>query len=128
MAFPFVLAFTLPTYADETAKGNFEAFDKDTKKITISASDYSLSDEAAQVEVAVDDEVKDPVDSGMVKKIEKKLFTEGRLCLRACPTNCFMPTDFYLKPSVLCQYYHLRKKRSTFVTISVKSSLILHDL
>ena len=72
LAIAVVLAFTLPTFADETVKGKIEAFDKDAKKITISGTDYSLSDEVAQAEVAVDDEVEATVDSGMVKTIEKK--------------------------------------------------------
>jgi hypothetical protein len=66
-----VMAFTLPTFADETVKGKIEAFDKDAKKITISGTDYSLSDEAAQAEVAVGDEVEATVDGGMVKTIKK---------------------------------------------------------
>ena len=72
LAIAVVLAFTLPTFADETVKGKIEAFDKDAKTITISGTDYSLSDEVAQAEVAVDDEVEATVDNGTVKTIEKK--------------------------------------------------------
>jgi hypothetical protein len=72
LAVAVVMAFTLPSFADETVKGKIEAFDKDAKKISISGTDYSLSDEAAQAEVAVDDEVEATVDGEMVKTIEKK--------------------------------------------------------
>jgi hypothetical protein len=71
LAVAVVLAFTLPTFADETIKGKIEAFDKDAKKVTISGTEYSLSDEAAQVEVAIGDEVEALVDSGMVKTLTK---------------------------------------------------------
>ncbi|OGP87224.1 MAG: hypothetical protein A2156_09520 [Deltaproteobacteria bacterium RBG_16_48_10] len=71
LAVAVVIAFTLPTFADETVKGKIEAFDKDAKKITISGTDYSLTDEAAQAEVAVGDEVEATVDGGMVKTIKK---------------------------------------------------------
>ena len=71
LAVAVVLAVTLPTFADETIKGKIEAFDKDAKKVTISGAVYSLSDEAAMVEVAVGDEVEALVDSGMVKTLTK---------------------------------------------------------
>lgn len=71
LAVAVVLAFTLPTFADETIKGKIEAFDKDGKKVTISGTEYSLSDEAAMVEVAVGDEVEAVVDSGTVKTLTK---------------------------------------------------------
>ena len=71
LAVAVVLAFTLPTFADETIKGKIEAFDKDAKKVTISGTEYSLSDEVAQVEVAIGDEVEALVDSGMVKTLTK---------------------------------------------------------
>jgi Cu/Ag efflux protein CusF len=71
LAVAVVMAFTLPTFADEIVKGKIEALDKGAKKITISGTDYSLSDEAAQAEVAVGDEVEATVDGGMVKTIKK---------------------------------------------------------
>lgn len=71
LAIAVVVAFTLPTFADETIKGKIEALDKDAKKITISGTEYSLSDEATQVEVAVGDEVEATVDGGMVKTLKK---------------------------------------------------------
>jgi hypothetical protein len=71
LAIAVVVAFTLPTFADETIKGKIEALDKDAKKITISGTEYSLSDEATQVEVAVGDEVEATVDGGVVKTLTK---------------------------------------------------------
>jgi len=66
-----VVAFSLPVLAQDTVKGKTEALDKDAKKITISGTEYSLSDEAAQVEVAVGDEVEATVDGGVVKTLTK---------------------------------------------------------
>jgi hypothetical protein len=71
LAIAVVVAFTLPTFADETIKGKIEALDKDAKKITISGTEYSLSGEATQVEVAVGDEVEATVDGGVVKTLTK---------------------------------------------------------
>jgi hypothetical protein len=71
LAVTVVLAFTLPTFADETVKGKIEALDKDAKKISISGTEYSLSDETAQVDVAVGDEVEAAVDGGVVKTLTK---------------------------------------------------------
>jgi stress response protein SCP2 len=52
---------------DEVITGKIEALDKNIKKITISGTEYSLSDEAAQVGVAAGDEVEAIVDGGMVR-------------------------------------------------------------
>jgi Cu/Ag efflux protein CusF len=71
LAVAVVMAFTLPSFADETVKGKIEALDKDGKKVTINGTDYSLSDEAAQTELAVGDEVEATVDGGMVKTVNK---------------------------------------------------------
>ncbi len=71
LALAVVVAFSLPALAQDTVKGKVEAIDKDAKKITISGTEYSLSDEAAQVEIAVGDEVEASVDSGVVKTLTK---------------------------------------------------------
>jgi plastocyanin len=71
LAIAVVVAFTLPTFAQETVKGKIEALDKNAKKVTINATEYSLSDEAAQVDVAVGDEVEATVDGGVVKTLTK---------------------------------------------------------
>ena len=71
LALAVVVAFNLPVLAQDTVKGKIEALDKDAKKITIGGTEYSLSDEAAQVEVAVGDEVEATVDGGVVKTLTK---------------------------------------------------------
>ena len=71
LALAVVVAFNLPVLAQDTVKGKIEALDKEAKKITISGTEYSLSDEAAQVEVAVGDEVEATVDGGVVKTLTK---------------------------------------------------------
>ena len=71
LALAVVVAFNLPVSAQDTVKGKIEALDKEAKKITIGGTEYSLSDEAAQVEVAVGDEVEATVDGGVVKTLTK---------------------------------------------------------
>ena len=71
LALAVVVAFSLPLSAQDTVKGKIEALDKEAKKITISGTEYPLSDEAAQVEVAVGDEVEATVDGGVVKTLTK---------------------------------------------------------
>jgi plastocyanin len=71
LALAVVVAFNLPVLAQDTVKGKIEALDKEAKKITISGTEYSLSDEAAQVEVAVGDEVEATVNGGVVKTLTK---------------------------------------------------------
>jgi hypothetical protein len=71
LALAVVVAFSLPLLAQDTVKGKIEALDKDAKKISIGGTQYSLSDEAAQVEVAVGDEVEATVDGGVVKTLTK---------------------------------------------------------
>ncbi len=71
LAMAVAFALCAPVFADEMVKGKIEAVDKDAKKITISGTEYSLSDEAAQTEVAVGDEVEATVDSGEVKTLTK---------------------------------------------------------
>jgi diphthamide synthase subunit DPH2 len=71
LALAVVVAFNLPVLAQDTVKGKIEALDKEAKKITISGTEYPLSDEAAQVEVAVGDEVEATVNGGVVKTLTK---------------------------------------------------------
>lgn len=66
-----MVAFTLPALAQETVKGKIEALDKESKKITIGGNEYTLSDEAAQVNVDVDDEVEATIEAGVVKDLKK---------------------------------------------------------
>ncbi|MGA2468783.1 MAG: hypothetical protein ABSH06_31150 [Thermodesulfobacteriota bacterium] len=72
LALAVVMAFCLPTFAQETVKGKIETLDKDAKKVTISGTEYTLSDEAAQAEVAVGDEVEASVEGGVVKSFTKQ--------------------------------------------------------
>lgn len=72
LALAVVMVFCLPTFAQETVKGKIEALDKDAKKVTISGTEYTLSDEAAQAEVAVGDEVEASVEGGVVKSFTKQ--------------------------------------------------------
>ena len=71
LALALVVAFGLAALAQNVVKGKVEALDKDAKKITISGTQYSLSDEAAKTEVAVGDEVEATVDGGVVTKLTK---------------------------------------------------------
>ncbi len=48
MVLAVVVVFSLPAFAKDTVRGKVEVLDKDAKKITISGTEYSLSDEAVQ--------------------------------------------------------------------------------
>jgi hypothetical protein len=71
MVLAVAVAFSLPALAQETVKGKIEALDKDAKKVTISGTEYSLSNEAVQAEVVVGDEVEATVEGGTVKTLAK---------------------------------------------------------
>ncbi len=71
LALAVVVAFTLPVLAQDTVKGKIERLDREAKKIIISGEKYSLSDEAAQAEVKVEDEVEATVDGVTVTKVTK---------------------------------------------------------
>lgn len=66
-----MVAFSLPAFGQEVVKGKIDALDKDAKKITIGGTEYSLSEEAAQADVAVGDEVEATVEGGTVKTFVK---------------------------------------------------------
>jgi outer membrane receptor protein involved in Fe transport len=66
-----VAAFTLLALAQETMKAKVEALDRESKKITIGGTEYTLSDEAAQVSVDVGDEVEATIEAGVVKDLKK---------------------------------------------------------
>ena len=63
MALAVVVALILPALAEETVKGKVDALDRDANMITIDGTEYSLSDEAIQTDVAVGSEVQATVDS-----------------------------------------------------------------
>ncbi len=71
LAMAVAFALCVPAFASETVKGKIDAVDKDAKKITISGTEYSVSDEVAQTEVAVGDEVEATVDNGEVTALTK---------------------------------------------------------
>jgi len=71
MILAVVVAFSLPAFAKDTVKGKIEALDKDAKKITINGTEYPLSDEALQTEVAVGDEVEATVEGVTVEALAK---------------------------------------------------------
>ncbi len=71
LALAVVVAFTLPVLAQDTVKGQIYALDREAKKINISGTTYSLSDEAVQAEVKVGDEVEATVDGVTVTKLTK---------------------------------------------------------
>jgi hypothetical protein len=72
VAVALVVAFGLVALAQEVVKGKIEALNTGAKKITISGTEYSLSDEAARTKVAVGDDVEATVEGNVVKKITKK--------------------------------------------------------
>jgi plastocyanin len=69
LAFAVVVAFSLPALAQDKVQGKIEALNKAAKKITISGTEYSLSDEAAQVKVKVGDKVEATVEGKVVTKL-----------------------------------------------------------
>lgn len=71
LVFAVVVAFSLPSLAQDKVEGKIEALNKSAKKITIDGIEYSLSDKAAQVEVKVGDRVVATVEGNMVKKITR---------------------------------------------------------
>lgn len=66
-----LVAFSLPALAKDIVKGKIEALDKEAKKVTIGGTEYSLSDEASQVEVKVGDEVEATIEGGVVKELQR---------------------------------------------------------
>ena len=69
LAFLLVVAFSLPSLAQDRVEGKIEAFNKTSKKITIRGVEYSLSDEAAQAKVKVGDRVEATVQGKVVTKL-----------------------------------------------------------
>lgn len=75
-----VVAFGLVALAQDVVKGKVEALEKDAKKITISRTEYSLSNEAAQAKVEIGDEVEATVEGKVVEKLtEKKMQATSRI-------------------------------------------------
>ena len=70
LAFAVVVAFSLPSLAQDKVEGKIEALNKVAKKITINGTEYSLTDKAAQVKVKVGDMVQATVDGEVVTKLQ----------------------------------------------------------
>jgi hypothetical protein len=70
LAFAVVVAFSLPSLAQDKVEGKIEALNKAAKKITINGTEYSLTDKAAQVKVKVGDMVQATVDGEVVTKLQ----------------------------------------------------------
>jgi hypothetical protein len=69
LALAMLVAFSLPVLAQELVTGKIQALDQVGKKITISGTEYSLSDKAAQVKVKVGDMVEAAVEGNKVTKL-----------------------------------------------------------
>ena len=70
LVFAVVVAFSLPSLAQETVEGKVQALNKAAKKITINGTEYSLTDKAAQVKVKVGDMVQATVDGEVVTQLQ----------------------------------------------------------
>ena len=73
LALAVVVAFSLPVSAQDKVTGKIQALDVVAKKITISGTKYSLSDEAAQAKFRVGDGVEATVEGNVVKKLARLL-------------------------------------------------------
>jgi cell division protein FtsL len=71
LAFAVVMAFSLPSLAQDKVEGKIESLNKAAKKITINGIEYSLSDKAAKVEIRVGDLVVATVEGNVVKKLAR---------------------------------------------------------
>jgi hypothetical protein len=65
-----VVAFSLSVLAHDIVQGKVEAIDKVAKKITISGTEYILSNEAARIMVKVGDQVLATVEGNIVQKLQ----------------------------------------------------------
>lgn len=66
-----VFGFSALGRAAETIKAKVEMINKEEKKITLDGKEYTMSDEAAQVDVAVGDEVEATVEQDVVRSLTK---------------------------------------------------------
>jgi outer membrane protein assembly factor BamA len=65
-----VVAFSLSVLAQNIVQGKVEAIDKVAKRITISGTEYILSNEAARIMVKVGDQVVATVEGNIVQKLQ----------------------------------------------------------
>lgn len=68
-----VAAFCLPALAQDKVTGKIQVLDTVGRKITISGTEYLLSDEAAQAKFKVGDDVEATVERNVVKKLARLL-------------------------------------------------------
>ena len=69
LAFAVAVAFSLPALSQDIVQGKIVALNKAAKTITNSKTRYSLSDEAAQAKVKVEDMVEATVEGKVVTKL-----------------------------------------------------------
>ncbi len=69
-SFVIIMAFNLPAFAQAYLEGKVEAINKGAKKITIDDSEYILSDEVANIQVRVGDEIQVSLEGDTIKTIE----------------------------------------------------------
>jgi hypothetical protein len=73
LALAVVVALCLPVLAQDKVSGKIQVLDTAGRKITISGTEYSLSDEAAQTKFKVGDNVEATVEGNVVKKLDRLL-------------------------------------------------------
>ena len=73
LAFTVAVAFTLPVLAKDIVTGRIQALDRTGKKITISGTEYALSDQAAQTLFKVGDDVEATIEGNEVTGLVRLL-------------------------------------------------------
>jgi hypothetical protein len=73
LALAMVAAFCLQVLAQDKVTGRIQVLDTAGRKITISGTEYLLSDEAAQTKFKVGDDVEATVEGNVVKKLARLL-------------------------------------------------------
>ena len=73
LAFTVVVAFTLPVPAKDIVTGRVQALDNTAKKITISGTEYVLSDDAAQTTFKIGDDVEATIEGNEVWSLVRLL-------------------------------------------------------
>ena len=69
LALAVAVAFSLPSFAQDKVSGKVGALDKAANKITINENEYSLSKNAAKVNVRVGDIVQATVEGNIVTEL-----------------------------------------------------------
>lgn len=74
LAFTVVVAFTLPVPANDTVIGRIQALDRIVKKITISGTEYSLSDDAPQTTLKIGRDVESTIKGNEVRSLTRPFY------------------------------------------------------